>query len=302
MRGNSEISGEEPLQLLERVTNARVTASLAAVAGRIMDIPGGGASLSLPGAKEYASYSRTVPGWFLATDLHLFDFILARQLAESLEGDVLEIGCYQGRSTILLGYGLRDADELVVCDLFGADPDDFRVSKEGMAAYVGLTVDGFYKHYDRFHPRRPQVEICPSTALPDRIQGRRFRFLHIDGSHAYDSVCADIAMAVECAADGAVVVLDDYRSPHTPGVSAATWEAVAAGLLYPFCISEMKLYAAVADADQSRWLTACRQLGAEPGWESEVHVLRDHELVRLGYRRRILGRRLTPHFVGRSAI
>jgi hypothetical protein len=276
------------LQLLERIANAQSTAEVLAVANRMLERRPGRAALSLPGAENYVSYSRTVPGWFSATDFRLFDFVLGRQIADAAKGDILEIGCYQGRSTILLGYALDADDELIVCDLFGADPDDFGVPQEGMAAYDGLTVDRFYHHYGRFHgSRRPQVEICPSTRLPDRIVGKSFRFLHIDGSHAYDSVCADIALAVAHATEAAVVVLDDYRSPHTPGVSAATWEAVSAGLLYPFCISEMKLYATVSASGHAGWVEACSRLGADHNWESESHEVRGRELVRLCYRSRI---------------
>ena len=278
---------ETSVQILERIANTQATAEVLAVANRVLERRTSRAALNLPGAEDYVSYSRTVPGWFSATDFRLFDFMLGRQLSEATKGDILEIGCYQGRSTILLGYALRDEDQLVVCDLFGADPDNFGAPQEGMAAYDGLTADRFYHHYGRFHEDRPQVEICPSTQLRDRITSRSFRFLHIDGSHAYDSVCADIALAVAHATAGAVVVLDDYRSPHTPGVSAATWEAVAAGLLYPFCISEMKLYATVSASEHAAWMAACSRLSTDRAWGSEVHEVRGRGLVRLSYRSRI---------------
>jgi hypothetical protein len=291
MRRSGQLSAiprkETTVQLLERIANTQATAEVLAVANRMLERRTGRATLCLPGAEHYVSYSRTVPGWFSATDFRLFDFVLGRQLTEAIRGDILEIGCYQGRSTILLGYALRADDRLVVCDLFGANPDDVGAPQEGLAAYDGLTVDRFYHHYGRFHRGRPQVEICPSTQLRDRLAGRSFRFLHIDGSHAYDSVCADISFAVKHSAERAVVVLDDYRSPHTPGVSAAAWEAVAAGLLYPFCISEMKLYATFSADEHAQWMTACARLGTDRTWECEVHEVRGRGLVRLRYRSRI---------------
>jgi hypothetical protein len=266
-----------------RVTGARVPGAISATIARVLDKGGRGAPLNLPGAGQYVAQSGSVPGWFVPTDLRLFDFILGRQLAESVTGDILEIGSFEGKSTILIGYGLRRDEVLVVCDLFGADPDELRVPKEGMGAYDGLTVDSFHRNYGRFHARRPQVEVCPSSELAGRIQGRRFRFLHIDGSHAYEAVKGDISMALDFATEDAVVVLDDFRSPHTPGVAAAVWEGVAAGLIYPFGISEMKLYAAVSEHGHKRWSNACAQLGAQPRWESEVHLVHDRELVRLGF-------------------
>jgi hypothetical protein len=38
-------------------------------------------------------------------------------------------------------------------------------------------------------------------------------------------------------------VFDDYRSRHTPGVSAALWDAVLHETLHPFCLSPGKMYA-----------------------------------------------------------
>jgi hypothetical protein len=53
-----------------------------------------------------------------------------------------------------------------------------------------------------------------------------------------------------------VVVLDDYRSMHTPGVAAAAWAAVIEGRLFPVCLSEVKLYATVRPTDLAERLAA----------------------------------------------
>lgn len=45
------------------------------------------------------------------------------------------------------------------------------------------------------------------------------------------------------------MVLDDYRSPHTPGVAAATWEAVFCHGLRPICVTPEKLYGTWADPE-----------------------------------------------------
>lgn len=48
-----------------------------------------------------------------------------------------------------------------------------------------------------------------------------------------------------------VVVMDDFRALHTPGVAAATWGAVATDGLIPICLSEQKFYGAW-DPDMAR--------------------------------------------------
>ena len=54
----------------------------------------------------------------------------------------------------------------------------------------------------------------------------------------------------------AVIVLDDYRSMHTPGVAAAAWAAVVEDRLFPVCLSEIKLYATVQPTDLADQLAA----------------------------------------------
>ena len=54
---------------------------------------------------QYIATGReTVPGWFDRTDAMMFDAVDAAQRRENVRGDLLEIGCFQGRSAILLGY------------------------------------------------------------------------------------------------------------------------------------------------------------------------------------------------------
>ncbi len=43
-----------------------------------------------------------------------------------------------------------------------------------------------------------------------------------------------------------VVVFDDYRAEHTPGVAAAVWQRLDKGLS-PFALSPVKMYATFGD-------------------------------------------------------
>jgi hypothetical protein len=42
--------------------------------------------------------------------------------------------------------------------------------------------------------------------------------------------------------DGGVVIIDDWRTGHTPGVAAATWEAILHERLVPIWFIDQKLY------------------------------------------------------------
>lgn len=231
---------------------------------------------TLAAADEYRTRRLgEVPGWLHQIDADLFADLLTHQLNTGITGSILEIGTYHGKSAILLGYGLREREDLVACDLFGAEVPG--LPTEGMAPYAGLSEADFRRQYGRFHEREPLIHACPSEDLDDRLFGTRFRFIHVDGGHAYEVVMADIEMIRVHTRPGCVVVVDDFRTSHTPGVSAAVWEAVSQEHLYPFLISPFKLYAATTLADQKLYLEACRAFN----FPRELHVIRGLDVLRM---------------------
>lgn len=207
----------------------------------------------------YTEQMDKVDGWFFEADVELFSKLLACQTAESVKGDMLEIGAYQGKSAILMGYGLRDDEELVICDLFGAVMNHADITQAPRREYSGLDQQQFLTNWDRFHTRRPTLEVCESSELD--LGDRSLRFVHIDGCHGYQCVANDIILAVTHTARRGVIALDDYRGVETPGVAAAVWQAVGNGVLFPFAATYMKIYACTSAADQRYWLERVRDRG-----------------------------------------
>lgn len=215
----------------------------------------------------------TIPGWMHELDLRIFGDILSAQLDAGIDGDILEIGSYHGKSAIALGYGLCADESLTVCDLFGLTPDG--VPTEGIDDYAGLTIEAFERQYARFHARSPIIHTCPSSELA--LDGQEFRFVHIDGGHAYGVVRDDITLVDQHVLPGDVVALDDYRSAHTPGVAAAAWEAVSCGVLYPFLLSEVKMYATHTLAAQRFWFDKCSGFDLP----RESHTMHGYDVLRM---------------------
>lgn len=210
-----------------------------------------------------------VPGWLHPLDLELFTEILGHQQTAGVRGDVLEIGAFHGKSAIALGYWLNEGEQVTVCDIFG---DTTQVPTEGCDPYDGLTADLFLAQWAKYHTAPPDLRVMPSSQL---VLDRGYRFIHIDGGHAYPVVYEDINLCVPHATD--VIVLDDYRSSHTPGVSAALWEAVADGKLFPFLLSEVKAYCAVTPERCDEWISI---VAAWPH-PHEQHELHGHHTVRV---------------------
>lgn len=202
-----------------------------------------------------------VPGWFPVLDQMLFEWFLDRQESSGVRGDLLEVGVYMGKSAIFLGRHLQDGERYTVCDLFeGSAPDDANKA-ESTKSYGALTRRAFEENYLSFHDALPRVLQGPSSVVPAEVSAGTCRFVHIDASHLYEHVYDDIGAARDALLPGGVVVLDDFRSEHTPGVSVAAWEAVLTRGLRPICLSTQKLYGTWDDPEpvQEELLAAVRE-------------------------------------------
>jgi hypothetical protein len=197
---------------------------------------------------------RTIPGWMNSVDFRLFQFILGEQNRRQLVGDVAELGVYRGKSAAVIGGYVKQSETFTVVDLFRDDTGaDAANAAEQAREYGGLQRNQFERHYLSVHDELPVVVEGLSHTIIDHAAAGAHRFVHIDASHLFPHVRRDIEVARGLLLADGVVVLDDIRSEHTPGVAAAGWQAVAAGM-NPIAISGMKLYATWGNTEQ--WRTA----------------------------------------------
>ncbi|WP_327343851.1 class I SAM-dependent methyltransferase [Streptomyces europaeiscabiei] len=222
-----------------------------------------------------------VPGWFPVLDQLLFDWFLRRQEVAGVRGDLLEVGVYMGKSAIFLGRHLQEGEAYAVCDLFESDaPDDANAAEATKSYRSTLTRRAFEANYLSFHDELPRVLQGPSSIVPGEVKPRSCRFVHIDASHLYEHVEGDISAARYSLLPGGLVVLDDFRSEHTPGVSIAAWEAVLNRGLNPVCLSTQKLYGTWDDPEPIQ--DALLEMVAE---RDDCHVSKQqaagHRIIRL---------------------
>jgi hypothetical protein len=221
-----------------------------------------------------------VKGWFFTADQLLFDWFLAYQQDRSEPGDLLELGAYMGKSAIFLGARLRPEERFTVCDLFDSPAEDASNSQEMRKSYATLTRRAFEANYLSFHDELPTIVQGLSSIVSDHVERGSVRFAHIDASHLYEHVHGDILAVRELLTGSGVVVLDDYRAEHCPGVAAATWQAVANEGLRPICITGTKFYGTWGDPEPAQkalleWIAARGDV-----WH-EVQYVNDAPLVRL---------------------
>ncbi|MFH9229561.1 class I SAM-dependent methyltransferase [Streptomyces lydicus] len=221
-----------------------------------------------------------VKGWFFTADQLLFDWFLAYQQDRSERGDLLELGAYMGKSAIFLGARLRDGERFTVCDLFDSPAEDASNSKEMKKSYATLTRRAFEANYLAFHDELPTIVQGLSSVVSDHVEAGSVRFAHIDASHLYEHVHGDILAVRELLSDSGVVVLDDYRAEHCPGVAAATWQAVSNEGLRPICITGTKFYGTWGDPEPLQKALVEWIKGRGDIWH-EVQYVNDAPLVRL---------------------
>jgi hypothetical protein len=189
----------------------------------------------------------SVPGWFDRLDIAAFRFVLGEQARRGQRGDLAELGVFLGQSAVLVGSYQAAGETFTVVDLFEDVAPDAPSASENAAWYDGLSQARFEASYVDLHGDLPVVVRGPSRAIRDQAAPGRHRFVHVDASHVYDNVVEDVATARLLLAPDGVVVFDDYRSSHTPGVAAAVWPALRDGLV-PFLATPAKLYATWDDA------------------------------------------------------
>jgi len=218
-----------------------------------------------------------VEGWFFPADRLIFEWLLSYQQSS---GDLLELGAYKGKSAIFLGSYLREGETLTVCDLFDSQAPDKATNNEIKSYYPTLTRQVFEANYLKFHARLPTIVQGPSAVIASEVKPRSCRLVHVDASHLYHHVKGDIVVARDLLTIDGIIAVDDYRSPHTPGVAAATWEAVLTGELKPVFLTENKFYGSWGSTTELRqalkaWLATHEVLWGDP---DEVA---GHELIRV---------------------
>lgn len=158
---------------------------------------------------------RSIPGWFTIDDAAHFTLILRLQSMYGIKGDVLEIGSYHGRSTAVIAGCLNDGERLTVCDPF----------QTGEVYIVNPpSAKGLRRNVGRVNPGlSPEaLEIIPAYSTDLHLdEGRRFRFIHIDGSHEAPDVLHDLNLAIKHLLPGGIIACDDHDHPDWPGVTEA---------------------------------------------------------------------------------
>jgi hypothetical protein len=192
--------------------------------------------------QDTVDLSRLIPGWLLDEDIYTFFAVDDYLHEQNVKGDILEIGVYKGKSAIILNSLIRESEKLYLCDIFDGETTE-KNKREILNSYDKYNINQlnslFHKHFDQY----PEILNCNSTSLSSVVGDKKFRLIHVDGSHEFSIVQEDVRNVYNWALmPNGIVIFDDYRSAHTIGVSAAIWEAILFKKMKPILRTESKLY------------------------------------------------------------
>ena len=173
------------------------------------------------------------------------------------EGDLVEIGSFQGRSAFAIGWLARTYK---VGNFIGVDPWDIgKVESQGGEADIlneGLSFEREFVDWDNFFwsfisavsildnvgyikdiSENAVVEYASACAYGKLVSPEigeisltgKIAMLHIDGNHRYDYVCQDIAAWEPWVKPGGWVLLDDYVWAFGDGPKRAGDELLLTG-------------------------------------------------------------------------
>jgi hypothetical protein len=193
-------------------------------------------------AFSFLKKTREIKGWLSIYDYTVFQMIGIIQDELNISGDILEIGAYQGKSSVVLGNLINSDEKLYICDIFSKETD-LNNKNEIIQSYDKYERNLLEANLVKFSSCDFKIFECNSLDLPKILTKNKFRLIHLDGSHLYSIVSKDLHFMEESAlADNGIIAVDDFRTQHTLGVSFAVWESIIQSNLVPVLVTPQKMY------------------------------------------------------------
>lgn len=199
-----------------------------------------------------------ISGWSPIDELYSL-YLLALGATE-VQGDIVEIGGWCGRSSVALGMAARDIDKQLYCiDLFPSKDDWYQSGEESYSfeviidnkKYAGYQDQKVHKEpfekailpvYEQYYSildawklsmennklsnyASPHIGDCLSF-FKTKSQDYKVSFAFLDGDHSYDGLSKDIITIEKYLSSGGIICFDDAFSSHYPGVDEAINEFI----------------------------------------------------------------------------
>jgi len=146
---------------------------------------------------------------------------IMKELKEDpIPGDVLEIGCKKGKTTVFLAELMSEMfpDK----KLYSFDPftlDGAKKSLKSEADEIDFIYTIFKKHTNKY---KNHIHYRQSSKRLTEFLGEDiFMMSFIDGEHSFDAVWKDFENVYHMTKSGGIIAIDDYQNGAWPGVVKA---------------------------------------------------------------------------------
>jgi predicted O-methyltransferase YrrM len=149
------------------------------------------------------------------------------RICKQLPGNakILEIGSYQGGSTLAMGHAIADSDRELYC----LDPWSNYLEQGDFADFERSKISDDFRIINNFIRNTAfigdnlRMLRGKSSAFAGMLAGTCFDFIFIDGAHDYESVRTDIKLSFSALKPGGLICGHDYHN-HGHGVVRAVTE------------------------------------------------------------------------------
>ena len=158
---------------------------------------------------------------------------LERVLARRTLGDIVELGCYTGTTSLFIQRVLQehtDKRAFHVYDSFDGLPakvsqDMSPAGEQFIAGELNASKQQLIKHFKQANLPLPIIHKCWFEELTSADIPNAISFAFLDGDF-YTSIKSSLALITPHLANGAVIIVDDYQSEALPGAKKAVDEWV----------------------------------------------------------------------------
>lgn len=148
-------------------------------------------------------------------------WLMRHQAEQGVEGDMMEIGTFEGRYFIALALALKEDERALGIDSFDWPSEKVLDQFKANCATHGVPT----KRYDAWKTNAGALTVADVRA---RIGEAPARFIHIDGDHSPEPLMHDLTLATALMHPQGLIVLDDMLHPAYPFLVATVRDYLVA--------------------------------------------------------------------------
>lgn len=151
-----------------------------------------------------------IPGMTTLRELEVLYTVAA---SSSIEGDILEIGSWLGKSTAYLAEACRASENrcVVAVDTFLGNPGKEALYQKPLESGTSIHRQFLTNIHKASLDRWVSEFTCGSASAFVQLKHKKFRMIFIDACHDYEDVKRDILLWKGTLLPGGILALHDYR-------------------------------------------------------------------------------------------